>query len=242
MISGGLSGGEETVNARKRHLKQCLAVAGKVISKVKVDLGPAKPKIVWDYNDLGDILPGHDDSLVIQAIIANFGVNHVFVDHGSSADILFLPCFRALGFTVNNLTPVAGELSGFNATTTKPLGMINLCLSLGTPPTSRSADIQFLVLDTQSAYNVILGRRMFAAFETSISHPHFAIKFVARDNKVATVKGDQTVARSCYNISLKPAPKVTFKDQPTPHLRTSQNSTLETTLELNIPGPRQMEY
>ncbi|XP_061357787.1 uncharacterized protein LOC133302079 [Gastrolobium bilobum] len=102
MISGGLSGGRETVNTRKRYLKQCLAVAGKVISKVKVDSGPAKPKIVWDYNDLGDVLPGHDDPLVIQSIIANFGVNRVFVDHGSFADILFLPCFRALGFTMND--------------------------------------------------------------------------------------------------------------------------------------------
>ncbi|XP_061341883.1 uncharacterized protein LOC133288192 [Gastrolobium bilobum] len=169
MISDGLSGGGETANARKKHLKQYLAVAGKVISKVKVDSGPTKPKIVWDYSDLGDVLPGHDEPLVIQAIIANFGVNHMFVDHDSSADILFLPCFRALGFTVNDLTPVAGELSGFNATVTKPLGMINLCLSMGTPPTSRSADIQFLVLDTPSAYNAILGRRMFAAFEVSVS-------------------------------------------------------------------------
>ncbi|XP_061371661.1 uncharacterized protein LOC133314238 [Gastrolobium bilobum] len=99
----------------------------------------------------------------------------------------------ALGFTVNDLTPVAGEISGFNATTTKPLGMINLRLSLGTPPTTKSADIQFLVLDTQSAYNVILSRRMFAAFKASVSHSHLAMKFVARDNNVATVKGNNQI-------------------------------------------------
>ncbi|XP_061350973.1 uncharacterized protein LOC133296033 [Gastrolobium bilobum] len=195
IISDGLSGGSETANARKKHLKQCLAVAGKVISKVKVDSGLAKPKIVWDYNDLGDVLPEHDDPIVIQAIIANFGVNRVFVDHGSSADTLFLPCFRALGFTVNDLTQVAGGLSDFNATVTKLLEMINLRLSMGTPPASRSTDIQFLVLDTPSAYNAILGRRMFPAFEASVSHPHLAMKFVARDNKVATVKGPQTKKR-----------------------------------------------
>ncbi|XP_061346442.1 uncharacterized protein LOC133292080 [Gastrolobium bilobum] len=136
MISGGLSGGGETANARKKHLKQCLAVAGKVIGKAKNNPGPTRPQIVWDNSDLGDVLPGHDDPLVIQAIIANFGVNRVFIDHGSSADILFLPCFKALGFTVDSLTPVTGELSGFNATTTKPLGVITLRLSLGTPPTS----------------------------------------------------------------------------------------------------------
>ncbi|XP_061341875.1 uncharacterized protein LOC133288184 [Gastrolobium bilobum] len=163
IISGGLSGGGETSNARKKHLKQCLTIAGKVISKDKGHHGPARPNIVWDSSELGDVLPGHDDPLVIQAIIANYTVNRVFVDHGSSADILFLPCFKALGFTINDLTPVAAELSSFNATTTKPLGVINLRLSLGTPPTSRSADIQFLVLDTPSAYNAILGRRMFAA-------------------------------------------------------------------------------
>ncbi|XP_061352734.1 uncharacterized protein LOC133297584 [Gastrolobium bilobum] len=213
MISGGLSGGGETANARKKHLKQCLAVAGKVISKAKHSPGPTRPQIVWDASDLGDVLPGHDDPLVIQAIIANFGVNRVFIDHGSSADILFLPCFKALGFTVDSLTPVTGELSGFNATTTKPLGVITLRLSLGTPPTSRSADIQFLVLDTPSAYNAILGRRMFAAFEASILHPHLAMKFVARDNKVATVRGDQTIARSCYNISLRPIAKASFNDE-----------------------------
>ncbi|XP_061372006.1 uncharacterized protein LOC133314536 [Gastrolobium bilobum] len=210
MISGGLSGGGETSNARKKHLKQCMAVAGKVISKI--DSSPTRPKIVWDNSDLGDVLPGHDDPHFIQAIIANYGVNRVFVDHGSSVDILFLPCFRALGFTVDDLTPVAGELSGFN--TTKPLGVISLRLSFGTPPTSKSADIQFLVLDTPSAYNAILGKRMFVAFEVSIFHPHLAMKFVARDNKVVTVKGDQIIARSCYNLSLRPMTKVTFKDQP----------------------------
>ncbi|XP_061375190.1 uncharacterized protein LOC133317344 [Gastrolobium bilobum] len=221
MIAGGLSGGGETTNTRKKHLKQCLAVSGKVISKAKANTDHIKPKIVWDNGDLGDVLPGHDDPLVIQAIIANFGINRVFVDHGSSADILFLPCFRALGFIVIDLTPVVGELSGFNATVTKPLGMINLRLSMGVPPTSWSVDIQFLVLDTPSAYNAILRRRMFAAFEASISHPHLAMKFVAKDNKVATVRGDQMVARSCYNISLKPATRVTFKDQPAPQMITT---------------------
>ncbi|XP_061358283.1 uncharacterized protein LOC133302508 [Gastrolobium bilobum] len=216
MISGVLIGGGETSNARKKHLTQCLAVAGKVISKDKGHPGPPRQNIVWDSSDLGDVLPGHDDPLVIQAIIANYGIIRVFVDHGSSADILLLTCFKALGFTINDLTPVAGELSGFNATTTKPLGVINLCLSLGTPPTSRSADIQFLVLDTPSAYNAILGRRMFAAFEASVSHPHLAMKFIARDNNIAIVRGDQIVARSCYNISLRPMTKVTFKEEVTP--------------------------
>ncbi|XP_061352575.1 uncharacterized protein LOC133297446 [Gastrolobium bilobum] len=187
MISRGLSEGGETTNARKRHLKQCLAISGKTISKAKNAHSPVKPNIVWDSNDLGDVIPGHDDPLVIQAIIANFDVNRVFIDHGSSADILFLPCFRALGFTVSDLSPVIGELSGFNVTVTKPLGVISLRLFMGTPPTSKSADIQFLVLDTPSAYNAILGRRMFTAFEASISHPHLAIKFVVRDNKVATI-------------------------------------------------------
>ncbi|XP_061374521.1 uncharacterized protein LOC133316760 [Gastrolobium bilobum] len=197
-------------------------MSGKIINKAKANTDNTRPKIVWDNSDLGDVLPGHDDPLVIQAIIANFGVNRVFVDHGSSADILFLLCFRALGFALNDLTAVVGEMSGFNATVTKPLGMINLRLSMGTPPTSKSADIQLLVLDTPSAYNAILGRRMFAAFEASVSHPHLEMKFVARDNKVATVKGDQMVARSCYNISLKPETMVSFKDQPAPQFITTQ--------------------
>ncbi|XP_061349761.1 uncharacterized protein LOC133294994 [Gastrolobium bilobum] len=221
MISGGLSGGGEMANARKKHLKQCLTIAGKVISKAKDDCVPTRRKIIWDISDLGDVLPGHDDPLVIQEIIANFGVNRVFVDHGSSADILFLLCFRVLGFTVNDLTPAAGELPVFNATTTKPLGVINLRLSLGTPPTSRSADIRFLVLDTPSAYNTILGRRMFVTFEARVSHPHVVMKFIARDNKVATVRGDQIVARSCYNISLRSMAKVTFKDELAPQQRTT---------------------
>ncbi|XP_061352888.1 uncharacterized protein LOC133297715 [Gastrolobium bilobum] len=153
---------------------------------------------------------------MISGVIANFGVNRVFIDHGSSADILFLPCLKALGYSANELSPIVGELSGFNATVTKPHGMINLRLSMGAPPASKSVDIQFFVLDTPSAYNAILGRRMFAAFEASVSHPHLALKFVARDNKVATIKRDRTLARSCYNITLRPPPKVTFNDQTTP--------------------------
>lgn len=57
----------------------------------------------------------HDYPMVITAIIGNADVKRVFVDEGSSADILFYDAFRKMEFTNKDLKSYEFELVGFSS-------------------------------------------------------------------------------------------------------------------------------
>ncbi|MDV3145782.1 MAG: hypothetical protein Q8736_02795, partial [Sweet potato little leaf phytoplasma] len=110
-------------------------------------------------------------------------------DQGSSADIMFLPLFKALKLCKENMTPFEGEIIGFTGDTVVPLGYIQLPVTLGKPPSART--------------NAILGRACLQAFGAVVSTIHLAMKFIGMDNKVVTIKADQELARLCYNTNLR---------------------------------------
>ncbi|XP_072054231.1 uncharacterized protein [Arachis hypogaea] len=74
---------------------------------------------------------------------------------------------------------------------------------MGDHPMSNTRDVQFLVVDCTSPYNVILGRPSFNSLGAIVSTVHLCVKFQVHDNQMATVHSDQTEARRCYNESLK---------------------------------------
>ncbi|MCI51595.1 hypothetical protein A2U01_0072839, partial [Trifolium medium] len=60
----------------------------------------------------------------------NFEVRRVLVDPGSSVDIMYARTFETLQLTERNLTPYVGsDLQGFNGTTTKPWGYVDLIVT-----------------------------------------------------------------------------------------------------------------
>ncbi|XP_072052126.1 uncharacterized protein [Arachis hypogaea] len=69
-------------------------------------------------------------------------------------------------------------------------------------PNSRTLEIQYLVVDCKSPYNIILGRPSLNAFNAIVSTVHLCVKFLSQDNKVVTIHGDQKEARQCYNACL----------------------------------------
>ena len=61
--------------------------------------------------------------------------------------------------------------------------------------------VEFLVVDTQSAYNVILGRPSLYKFKAMISVYHHMMKFPYK-NEVGIMRGEQKATRSCYKVSF----------------------------------------
>ncbi|MCI47881.1 hypothetical protein A2U01_0069123, partial [Trifolium medium] len=95
--------------------------------------------------------------------MANFEVRRVLVDSGSSVDIMYARTFETLQLTERNLTPYVGlDLQGFNGTTTKPWGYVDLIVTVGAHETAKSIKVQFLVVDCPSLYQCILGRTAIA--------------------------------------------------------------------------------
>ncbi|GAV60165.1 hypothetical protein CFOL_v3_03696, partial [Cephalotus follicularis] len=100
----------------------------------------------------------HDDPVVVTLLVELFTMKRILIDNGSSADILYKHAFDQLRIPVNQLKPVKTPLVGFAGETIHPLGSINLSVVAGTAPRQTQVEMTFLVVDTPSPYNAIVGR------------------------------------------------------------------------------------
>jgi hypothetical protein len=77
----------------------------------------------------------------------------VLVDTSSSADILYLDAFKKIGYSVKNLKNVQTPLVRFTGDTLYSEGIIEMRVEFGQSPKLTSIMVEFLVVDTTSAYN-----------------------------------------------------------------------------------------
>ncbi|KAL0455608.1 UNVERIFIED_CONTAM: Pro-Pol polyprotein [Sesamum latifolium] len=139
----------------------------------------------------------HNDALVITAVLANYEVGRIFIDSGSSVDILFGEAYDQMQLRDVSLEKVNTSLYGFAGEVVHPRGMVSLPLTMGTGTTRKTCILKFLVVDVLSAYNVILGRPTLNAFQAVISTYHVKIKFPTPGG-VGEVQGGHLQSRKCY--------------------------------------------
>ena len=72
------------------------------------------------------VITPHHDALVLTLCINNFDVHRVFVNPGSTADLLQLLAFRQMKVPLHKLSSAGIILSGFNGATTLTMGDIAL--------------------------------------------------------------------------------------------------------------------
>ncbi|XP_072052132.1 uncharacterized protein [Arachis hypogaea] len=123
------------------------------------------------------------------------------MDQGSSIDILFKPAFDKLGLDERELKAYPDTLYGLGDMPIKPLGYITLHTTFEKGENSKTLSIDFIVVDVESAYNALIGRTTLNRLRTVVSTPHLCMKFSIHTG-IATVRGDQKLARKCYNESL----------------------------------------
>ncbi|XP_073121283.1 uncharacterized protein [Henckelia pumila] len=160
----------------------------------------------------------HNDALVIRALIANYDVAHIFVDSGSSVNVLFQETINQMDLGEYKVEPVVTSLFGFTGHAIRPTGLINLPLTLGKDHTSKTRIVSFIIVDAPSAYNVILGRPAMTIFMAVASALYQKFKFPV-GNEIGEVQGDQKISQKCYigevRIEQK-AVKINHDDQPGP--------------------------
>ncbi|KAL0430605.1 UNVERIFIED_CONTAM: hypothetical protein Sradi_0686500 [Sesamum radiatum] len=175
MIAGGPAGGDSQ-KARKAQVREAYGTTVKEI----MDVEPANDAPLIQFNQeehSGPRMPGND-ALVITALLASYEIERVFIDSGSSADILFGGAYDQMQLGDVPLEIVDTSLYGFAGEVVHPRSMISLPLTLGTSPLRKTCLLKFLVVDIPSAYNVILGRPTLNAFRAIISTYHMKIKFL----------------------------------------------------------------
>ncbi|XP_016184929.1 uncharacterized protein LOC107626541 [Arachis ipaensis] len=138
---------------------------------------------------------------MITMILVNAHLHISLVDQGSSADILFKPAFDKLGLDEKELRAYPDTLYGLGDTPIKPLGFLSLHTIFGRGEKSKTLSVDFIVIDVESAYNALIGRATLNRLGAVVSTPHLCMKFAIYAG-IATIRGDQKLARKCYNESL----------------------------------------
>ena len=143
----------------------------------------------------------HNDPLVIMLNIEGFNTKRILVDNGSSADIIYLPAFQQLKLDPKRLRPFESPFVSFSGDRVYPKGIVTLTITVGAQPRQLTRQLDFLVVDCPSSYNVIIGRPTLNRWKAATSTYCLKVKFPT-DNGVGEVKGDQILARECYQAVL----------------------------------------
>ncbi|XP_028104096.1 uncharacterized protein LOC114303142 [Camellia sinensis] len=100
--------------------------------------------------------------------------------------------------TKKHLTPAAALIVGFNSQPEWPLSRIMLPVVAGT----KTLQIEFLFINTPSAYNAILGRPWIQQMEAVPFTYHQFIRFPT-EHGVEQISGDQVASKHCFMVALK---------------------------------------
>ena len=157
--------------------------------------------ISFNEADAKGVRQPHNDPLVIMLNIEGFNTKRILVDNGSLANIIYLPTFQQLKLDEKRLRPFESPLVSFSGDRVYPKGIITLTVTVGTHPRQLTRRLDFLVVDCPSSYNVIIRRPTLNRWKAATSTYCLKVKFPT-DNGVGEVKGDQVLARECYQAVL----------------------------------------
>ncbi|GJW85697.1 reverse transcriptase domain-containing protein [Tanacetum coccineum] len=138
-----------------------------------------------------------DEPLIIEAEVEGYLVRRVYVDEGSSVEVMFEHCFENLSEKVKaRLRETRTDLVGFAGEVAKPLGKIDLEVCFGNEGLSRRTSMKFIVIRAPSPYNVILGRPGLKILHAIPSTIHSMIKFPTPKG-IATLIARTTIIAEC---------------------------------------------
>ncbi|KAJ0556588.1 putative DNA/RNA polymerase superfamily [Helianthus annuus] len=116
--------------------------------------------------------------VVITGIIGHYETEYVFIDPGSTADIIYEQCFNQFDDEDKaRLEPVDYPLSGFCNEMVFPLGQISFPLTLSDGKHTRTTMVNFMVMPIKSRHDVLNGRETQGELNMVTSTPHSAIGF-----------------------------------------------------------------
>ncbi|KAJ8422439.1 hypothetical protein Cgig2_019156 [Carnegiea gigantea] len=98
----------------------------------------------------------------------------------------------------HDIVPLVHPLLGFGGQEVNPTGLIRLPVRFGDKLKSKNLEVDFLVVDVPTAYNVILGRPTLHKVKAVIAPYLIQLQFDADDGSIGEMRRDQRTARECY--------------------------------------------
>ncbi|GJT30909.1 reverse transcriptase domain-containing protein [Tanacetum coccineum] len=118
---------------------------------------------------------GTEGPMIIEAEMGGHFVHRMYVDGGSSLEILYEHSFNRFLLEVKSqMIPAATPLVGFSGEIIWPLGQISLLIKIGDEEHSTSAWMNFVVVRLPSPYNGIIGRPVVTEEKIQVAiHPEY---------------------------------------------------------------------
>ncbi|RDY02956.1 hypothetical protein CR513_13514, partial [Mucuna pruriens] len=135
--------------------------------------------ITFDDPDMKHGAFSRDEPMVISVIAAEYRIEWVLVDQGSSANILYWSTFQKM--KLPRLMECPGTLYGFAGERVPIKGTVELETVFGEGSRVRAIPVLYTVVDAKASYNIIMGRPA----------------------EVGSVWADSHVARRCYEDNLR---------------------------------------
>jgi hypothetical protein len=135
--------------------------------------------------------------LVLKVQTGGFTSKKVFMDGGSSLNLIYANMLRKIKIPMDNLLPTEMSIHEIvPGKPTYPLGARHLDVIFGSPTNFRKEKIEFEVVDWPSQYHAILGRPVFDRFMVV---PHYAyLKLWMPVNKgPLTISGSFARSKNC---------------------------------------------
>nr|GEU97663.1 reverse transcriptase domain-containing protein [Tanacetum cinerariifolium] len=161
------------------------------------------------------------DSLII--LEAYFQVQRIYVDEGSSSELMYEHCFRNLEpDTRAELREYRIPLVGFSSEVNYLPGIIDLRVTMGELDRVRMVIMKFAMVKCHSSYNVILVRTRMRSLGAVASTIHSMIKFPTA-NEIATMVTNRETLWECRKIEEAQGPTLERRDTSLHHGTSIEN-------------------
>jgi len=137
--------------------------------------------ILFSEEDARGVKQPHDDSLVIMLMIEGFNTRRILANNRSSADIIYLSAFQQLKVDPKRLYPFESPFVSFNGDKVYQRGIVTLTVIAGSYPLQVTNQHNFLVVDSPSSYNVIIGRPTLNRWKVATSMYSLKVMFPQKE-------------------------------------------------------------
>nr|GEY24546.1 reverse transcriptase domain-containing protein [Tanacetum cinerariifolium] len=157
-----------------------------------------KAHTLWRTQDQSK--SGVEGPLVIEEEMAGHMIHRMYVDGGSSMEILYEHCFNRIRPEVKNqMVPTTTSLTGFSGETIWPLGQLRLLVTIGDADHSTKAWMNFMIVRSLSPYNGIIERPRIREIQAAPSTAHRMLKFPV-DRGIVTIRSTILIPAECTTV------------------------------------------